>query len=283
MALYQDIMKVPGLTGTWQQRNAQLYKMLGSPMGGYTGSYDQNMYLINQLNKNNFYSGGLPGQTKTASTSSSSATTTTPQQGILDAGTANLKPNTDIYSQDVNTQESWYRPFDEWTRNYVDTYMRPEWERDTYTPKMQQMTQALNDTNQSMGASGAWRTGTARKNLADMAKDMTLEEQRMREDFQDETVQTRDKIRSSLAVPLYSADMQRWGDTPWRNLNTEGVDVAGAATSAGISGNPLNDLITSLPTWTPNQQSTLTPMDWTVKPNSQYSPNLFKDYVGNRY
>jgi hypothetical protein len=52
--LYQQIMNVPGLTGTWQQRNAQYYKALGSPMGKYTGSLQQNLYLLDQIKKQNF-------------------------------------------------------------------------------------------------------------------------------------------------------------------------------------------------------------------------------------
>lgn len=54
MALYQEIMAVPGLTGTWQQRNAQYYKALGSPMGAYKGNLQQNLYLLDQIKKKNF-------------------------------------------------------------------------------------------------------------------------------------------------------------------------------------------------------------------------------------
>ena len=52
--LYEAIMGVPGLTGSWQQRNAQYYKALGSPMGAYTGSLQQNLYLLDQIKKKNF-------------------------------------------------------------------------------------------------------------------------------------------------------------------------------------------------------------------------------------
>jgi hypothetical protein len=52
--LYQEIMNVPGLTGTWQQRNAQYYKALGSPMGAYKGNLQQNLYLLDQIKKKNF-------------------------------------------------------------------------------------------------------------------------------------------------------------------------------------------------------------------------------------
>jgi hypothetical protein len=47
--LYQDIMKVPGLTGTAAQRQKQLYEKLGSPKGPYTGSKDQNLFLLSKV------------------------------------------------------------------------------------------------------------------------------------------------------------------------------------------------------------------------------------------
>lgn len=52
--LYQRIMDVPGLTGSGGQRQKQLYERLGAPMGGYRGTYDQNIWLLNQINKGNF-------------------------------------------------------------------------------------------------------------------------------------------------------------------------------------------------------------------------------------
>jgi hypothetical protein len=55
-------MNVPGLTGTWQQRNRQLYEKLGSPMGAYQGNLQQNLYLLDQIKKNSYFKGGLPGQ-----------------------------------------------------------------------------------------------------------------------------------------------------------------------------------------------------------------------------
>lgn len=274
--LYQEIMKVPGLTGTWQQRNRQLYEKLGSPMGPYTGSYDQNAHLLKQIQANNYYASGTPG-------SAPGGTTNTPQQTIFDQNAGNIKPNPDIYSQDVMTQNQWFDPFDEWTRNFVDTYMRPEWERDTYNPQMKQMTQGLNDTNQKMGATNSWRTGTATKGLADMAKEMITEEERMRQQFQEQGLAMRDQIRTSLAVPLYKSNMTRWGDAPWRDMNVGDLDVGAAVSGAGIQGDALTDLLEQLPTWTPNKADPPKVRDWTVKPDSPYSPGLFGQYTNRRY
>lgn len=47
--LYQEIMSVPGLSGSSYDRQKQLYEKLGSPKGAYTGSYDQNIWLLGQV------------------------------------------------------------------------------------------------------------------------------------------------------------------------------------------------------------------------------------------
>lgn len=54
MALYQEIMSVPGLSGSWQQRQKQYYEMLGSPMGPYNGSYQQNVFLLGKIKQPGF-------------------------------------------------------------------------------------------------------------------------------------------------------------------------------------------------------------------------------------
>lgn len=50
-------MNVPGLSGTAYQRQQKLYQKLGSPKGAYTGSYNQNIWLLGQVNAGNY---GLP-------------------------------------------------------------------------------------------------------------------------------------------------------------------------------------------------------------------------------
>lgn len=55
--LYQDINKIPGLSGNSFQKQKQYYEMLGSPQGPYGGSLQQNMWLLGQISKPNY---GLP-------------------------------------------------------------------------------------------------------------------------------------------------------------------------------------------------------------------------------
>lgn len=51
--LYQEIMKVPGLSGDWRKRQADLFKRL-YPNDIYTGSYDQNIKLLNAIRSGNY-------------------------------------------------------------------------------------------------------------------------------------------------------------------------------------------------------------------------------------
>jgi len=94
--LYQEIMNVPGLTGTWKERNRQLYEMLGSPQGAYKGSYEQNINLLNQLKKNNYFKSGLPGQAP-AQTAPAPAVTEKPlSRTYTDPLTGQLKTASEI-------------------------------------------------------------------------------------------------------------------------------------------------------------------------------------------
>jgi hypothetical protein len=88
--LYQEIMNVPGLSGRWQDRNRQLYEKLGSPMGVYQGNLQQNLYLLDQIRKNNYFKSGLPGQVK-ATTPTPEALAPKPAPTVKDTATTAAK------------------------------------------------------------------------------------------------------------------------------------------------------------------------------------------------
>lgn len=69
--LYQQIMSVPGLTGTWQQRLSQYYKALTGR--SYTGTRDQGIYMLGQIAKGNYPQ--TSAQTQAAVTPAESAGT----------------------------------------------------------------------------------------------------------------------------------------------------------------------------------------------------------------
>ena len=274
--LYQRIMHVPGLTGTWRQRLDQYHRALyGTP---YDGSLQTGMRLLGEIGKRNF-----PQVQNTQA--QQSQPTATPQQQIFDQTAQNIKPNTDIFSEDVMKQDAWFDPFDEWTRNFVDEHMRPEWERDVYDPAMRAMNENLYRGNQAAGMSGGYRHSGIQKSLKDMAMEAKTEEERMREAFHGSTVEVRDAIRSQLAAPLYTANMQRWGDAPWRNVGTEGADMGEIRSNlAGtLGGTNLNDLLSKVGNWTPNASGGGTVRDWSVNPSGPWSPGLFTQYTRNLY
>ncbi len=72
MALYQDIMKVPGLSGSAYDRQSQLYSKLGAPKGGYTGSYDQNIWLLGEIGRGNYGAAPAPAAAPAAPAGKSS-------------------------------------------------------------------------------------------------------------------------------------------------------------------------------------------------------------------
>ncbi len=273
--LYQRIMHVPGLTGTWRQRLDQYHRALTGR--AYDGSRDQGMFMLNAIGQRNF----PQAQTTQAPQQQEQAPVAAPQEQIAQDTLKNIQPNTDIYSEDVMKQDAWFDPFDEWTRNFVETQMRPEWERDVYEPAMKEMNQALYQSGQSMGASGGYRHSGMQKSLKDMAENAMKQEETMRRDFQDSTVDVRDAIRSQLAAPLYRSNMQRWGDSPWGNINTQGADMNEIAGNlqGTLGGESLEDLLNRVGNWTPDASGGGTQRDWRVQPHSNWTPNLFSQYA----
>jgi hypothetical protein len=279
--LWEEIMNVPGLTGSWQSRNKQLYEKLGSPLGPYNGSYDQNIMLLNKIQSNDYYRGGLPGGTGTISTHTTGSGPN-PHETIAGDQLENTNPGDDIYTEDVMPQDQWNSIFDDWTREFVMNEMKPEWEEDTYNPAMRNMNIQMGEANQQLSLTGAWRSSMGRKNLADMAKDMIKQEEGMRKDFQNTSLETRDAIRENLANPLYESNMKRWGDAPWGDQREEDVSVEDL--DGAVPGDTdLGSLIDSINNWTPNPDAEVPTMDWTVNPDSIYNNSLFDQYIGRAY
>lgn len=99
MALYQDIMKVPGLSGSSYQRQKQYWEKLGHGPG-YSGSYDQNIKLLGNMGKSNY---GLATQKKAASPNVARAT------GKVDEYTQNAQgPKTETpFSEMLPFYKAW--------------------------------------------------------------------------------------------------------------------------------------------------------------------------------
>lgn len=263
MALYQDIMKVPGLTGTWQQRNKDLYYKLGAPLGSYSGNYKQNMWLLNQLQKNNYFAGGLPGaKPKTA------ATPVDPRQAISDATLKNVKPVGNF--QDIMPESKWNQPFDEWTRNYVKDYMEPEWRRNVYEPAMKEAQAQLEKLNNKIGGSGNYMSGASSRDLNDASNQILRQEEQMRQDYQDKVQSLRDQVRTTWSDPLYESQMKRYENSPWADVKgVAGSEIAKTIgnlnSQYGVGGQNINSLMDSLKNWNPDlNTSPINNYDWRV-------------------
>lgn len=268
---YQAIMKVPGLTGSrYQDRGRDLYYKLGAPYGAYEGNLKQNSWLLNQIRNNNYFSTTQPWNGTSATTTPAAAD---PRQGIADATLNKVEPSPSF--SDVMPQETWNSVFDEWTRNFANEYVLPEWQETTYKPAIEDMTRTLGNMNQQIGLTGAWRSGTANNSLTRAAEESIKQEEQLRKDYQSDIASLRDAVMTNWANPLYQSQMERYTNAPWRNLNLgemsnqAGINantlIGNLASDYGVTDtNKLTGLIGNLGDWDPSSKPDTTLYDWTV-------------------
>jgi hypothetical protein len=151
MALYQEIMAVPGLTGTWQQRNAQYYKALGSPMGAYKGTLQQNLYLLDQIKKKNFPQAPAPAPQPAVA----AAPQQTLAQQYTDPLTQSLKYAAEIpmFQEVVPFMDFWKERLEPGALQTGQQLMKPE--------VMRQYNEANRDYMSGMTSAGGQRFGRA--------------------------------------------------------------------------------------------------------------------------
>lgn len=274
MALWQEIMNVPGLSGSWENRNKKLYYKLGAPYGTYKGNLTQNMWLLNQIRNNNFFRAGLPGTQPVTQASQAD-----PRQAIADAALSNVvvaKP-----FEEVMPQEVWGRPFDEWTRNFASTYMEPEWRRNVYDPAIENTMNQLDALNRRAALRGS-RSVDTQLGLQQAGQEAQRYEESLRTDYQDRLAQLRENVKSQWSDPLYKSVMTRYQEAPWRNINlgevTKDANINLGGVIEGVPGAPdleslLADLANTNISTTPT--SNVPTYDWSVKGES---PNLFSQY-----
>lgn len=127
--LYQQIMNVPGLNGNSGQRQSDLYNKLGSPYGGYTGSYQQNSYLLDQIGKGNY------GQTQLTQPSQSSNGQPISQVNSLVNNTTGMLAPQKAYSDVMN-----YNTFAQPNNALFNTFQNQatnEFNNNTYNPYLE--------------------------------------------------------------------------------------------------------------------------------------------------
>jgi hypothetical protein len=182
-------MKVPGLTGTWQQRNRQLYEKLGSPLGAYVADGRQNEWLLNQVHNNNYYISGLPG----ATTSAASATT---NPGTAAGNTAPGAGGTSF--GDILSYED---------------YFSPELAKSAAAQRSARYYDPLVDESQRTTLSGFAGRNLGRSGMR--GRDLL----KMYQDYADQETQMREKLfgeREKEALEGYNAERSKWEE------NTQG-------------------------------------------------------------
>jgi len=160
--LYQEIMNVPGLTGTAGTRQAQLYERLGSPMGAYKGTYEQNMYLYDQIQKGNY------GQAAQPQAQAPTVASTIPAP-------AQYTPFSEFMGADPFSTGGAWSPL---ITGLAEQNINPEIQRQFYT--------ANRSLNSDLSGSGAYRTGlanVARQGLADTTERTRKEQVQAFEDY----------------------------------------------------------------------------------------------------
>jgi hypothetical protein len=280
--LYQDIMNVPGLSGTWQQRNKDLYYKLGAPMGTYQGNLQQNLWLLNQIKNNNYFKDSQPWNPQPAPVQEQ-APAVDPRAAIAEPVLEKVQAPKSF--QDVIPQDTWNSVFDEWTRNFVTEYVEPEWKEHTYDINMRDMAKSLENLNKQIGLRG--RSGTAQASLDKAADEAVRQEQLMRQEHQGNIANLRNQIQQNWATPLYESEMGQYANSPWRNLNLGDISSQAGIDARGMVGdlasqynitdtNKLNELIGNLGNW---NRTTPTVYDWSVP---QGDVSLFNQYKFNQ-
>lgn len=158
-------MNVPGLTGTWQQRNSQLYAKLGSPMGKYTGSLQQNLYLLDQIKKNNYFQGGLPGQAA-------------PQTQQAPASSAGAQAGVSATEGTVQTPWGEVMPWEQYFDPNLAQSAIAQRSARYFDPLVSQARQGIES---DFAGRNLTRSSMRGKGVLDMYRDMADQEQTMRE------------------------------------------------------------------------------------------------------
>lgn len=210
-----------------------------------------------------------------------------PRQGIADSALGNVVP-TKPFSE-VMPQEQWNQVFDEWTRNYVKTYMEPEWRTNVYEPAVKEYQKQLEDMNRQIGVQGRM-SGAQDRALTTGVDEAIKAEKDLRTQYQSNVADVRNQIKQSWADPLYESQMKRYTDAPWRNQ-----DLSKVSTDAGINvpnviselnkqysvtgPQDVGSLVNSLNTWNPDLNNTGKTYDWTVP---GVNTDIFSQYKLNK-
>lgn len=171
---------------------------------------------------------------------------------------------------DNMSQEEFGRPFDEWVRNAIDMYMKPDFQRYQYNPYMQNASNNMANMNQNVGLTGAWRGAKSAYDMNDAAQSQLLGREQLLQDYGNQVMQVRDQFKAGWADPLYRSRMEQYYNSPTR------------AYDGGVQATPS---VPTVPQFNAGGQTTpATPAgqpSYYTDPSqgSQYQTNLISQYL----
>lgn len=186
-------------------------------------------------------------------------------QSLLDQYTSKIKADPRVFSKDVMSQDQFDAPFKAWTKNYIDTYMLPEFLRYQYNPYVQQAGAKMQNANQQVGLSGAWRNAQSGVDLSNTADELMRGQEQLTTGFNDQALQTQDALKQAWSDPLYQSQMTNFYNAPWRNINTGDVNPILTPTDPRLVGFQPNSTMSANP-----QSSPITPFQGNQSLTNQY-------------
>ncbi len=157
-------------------------------------------------------------------------------KGLLEQYMSKINYDPRVFSQEVMTPQEFEAPFDQWIRQMTEQTLKPEFLRYQYDPFKQQSMRQLQDLNQTMGSSGAWRTGAANRDMNTAVNDTQRAEEQLWRQYNDQALQTRDAFKSAWSDPLYKSRMESFYNAPWRNAEVGDVSATTTPTDSRLQG-----------------------------------------------
>ncbi len=157
-------------------------------------------------------------------------------KGLLDQYTSKIKTDDRVFSQDVMSPDEFASPFDQWTRQTIEQTLKPEFLRYQYDPFKQQSMRSLQDLNQQQGASGAWRTAAAGRDMNTAIGATQRQEEQLWRQYNDQALQTMDAFKSGWSDPLYKKRMESFYEAPWRNQDVGAITPTTTPTDPRLQG-----------------------------------------------
>jgi len=237
--LYESIGNLPGLSGNSYAKQRQLYEKMGSPMGNYSGSYDQNIWLLNQINNGSALKALQPQAAPTTPTVSPAVTKaqeiTNPMTEQVPGGNTETMQSLDAYWSYLNPQ----------ARASALEVVQPEILRN-YNTANRGITSNLAQTGGGRFGKGWGQTGTLQaqtmQNQEAQVQDFTNQyKQGFKDLWYDPTLEswTKSITTPGANLPITDPATQTWAG--FTANNAPGLTSKGLSTTSGtntINSNP---------------------------------------------